>query len=115
MENKKLKPSFALLLTIILVGVLFLLSYSILQSDVFSSNLNRLKYMNLQANIYYDYVEKYIQEHSDKEIKKLSLNDSRFNLIITSKTDQNTTYYYVIIEAKDDTPIRLSKKIIKSS
>ena len=114
MENKKLKPSFALLPTIILVGVLFLLSYSILQSDVFGSNLNRLKYMNLQANIHYDYVKKYIQEHSDKEIKKLSLNDSRFELRITSQSDQNATIYYIVIEAKDDIPIRLSKKIIKS-
>ena len=114
MENKKLKPSFALLLTIILVGVLFLLSYSILQSNIFSSNLNRLKYMNLQATIHYEYVEKYIQEHSDEEIKKLSLNDSRFELRITSQSDQNATIYYIVIEAKDDIPIRLSKKIIKS-
>lgn len=113
MENKKLKPAFALLFTIFLVGVLFLYAYSILQSNVFSSNLNKLKYMNLQANIHYDYVKDYIENNSDQQIKKLSLDDNRFDLKITSTIDNNTTTYYVIIEAKDDIPIRLSKKIIK--
>jgi len=118
-ENKKLKHpfkqrrGFALFITIILIAILFLLSYSIVQSNLFQSNLNKLKYMNLQANIHYEYVEKYINEHSDEEIEKLTLNDNRFNLKVSSEIDNNSTTYYIIIDAKDDIPIRLSKKIIK--
>ena len=113
MENKKLKRSFALFITIILIAILFMLSYSIVQSNIFQSNLNKLKYMNLQAKIHYEYIKKYIQEHSDEEIKKLQLTDNRFELKISSTTENNTIIYYVIIEAKDDIPIRLSQKIIK--
>jgi len=119
MENKELKLSFprsqgfALFITILLVGSLFLLSYSIVQSNLFQSNLNKLKYMNLQANIHLDYVKKYISEHDDLEIKNLSLEDNRFDLKISAKEENAKQVYYVVIEAKESIPIRLSQKIIK--
>ena len=113
MENKKLKPAFALLFTIMLVGSLFLLSYAILENNIFQSNLNKLKYMNLQAQIHYDYVENYIGDHTHEEILELGLNDNRFDLNITFTIENNKITYYIIIDAKDDLPIRLSKKIIK--
>lgn len=119
MENKNLKTrfknkrGFALFLTIFLIAIFFLFTFSIVQSNVFQSNLNKLKYMNLQANIHYDYIKKYIEEHNDKEIKSFIIKDNRFTLDIKSQTQNNRKIYYVIIEAKDNIPIRLSKKIIK--
>jgi hypothetical protein len=112
-ENKSLKPSFALLVTIVLIGVLFIYTYSIVQSNIFQSNLNKLKYMNLQANIHFDYVKDYIENHNDQQIQNLQLSDDRFNLSIGLQSENGSTNYYVIIEAKDDIPIRLSEMIIK--
>lgn len=116
LETKKLtqnKRAFALFITLILVSILFLLLYSIVQNNVFQSNLNRLKYMNLQAHIHYDYVKNYIQEHSKDEIEQLSLDDKRFILKIIPKIQEKQTIYYVVIQAWGEIPVRLSKKIIK--
>lgn len=109
----KTKKAFALFITISLILSMFLFTYAIVERNVFLSNLNKLKYMNLQANIHFDYVEKYIQEHTKQEIEKLQLKDDRFNLQIESKEENNKLYYYVIIEAKDAIPVRLSEIIIK--
>ncbi len=112
-ENKSLKKSFALFITIALIGVLFLYTYSIVQSNVFQSNLNKLKYMNLQARIHFDYVKKYIGNHNDEQIKNLQLSDERFALKIVPKIEDEVSAYYVVIEAMEDIPVRLSEKVIK--
>lgn len=69
--------------------------------------------MNLQANIHFDYVKNYIEDHNDLEIENLKLSDNRFDLSIDLQSENGKTNYYVIIEAKDDIPVRLSEMIIK--
>jgi hypothetical protein len=115
MENKNMKhkKGFALLITIILVVVISYLSYSIVQSNIFSSNLNKLKYLHLQANIHLDFIKEYISTHTQIQIDNLHLDDDRFKLTIVSKDENTTMVYYIYLETVDDTPIRLSDKIIK--
>jgi len=109
----KEKKSFALFITIILVVLISIFSYSIVQSNIFASNLNKLKYLHLQATIELDYVKEYIQTHIQTQIENFVLNDERFTLCIVSKDENGSTIYYIAIKTKDDTPIRLSDKIIK--
>lgn len=109
----KQKRGFALLITIILVVVISYFSYSIVQSNTFSSNLNKLKYLHLQANIHLDFIKEYIVTHTQTQIDSFTLNDERFEISIVSKDENGTINYYIYIASKDDTPIRLSDKIIK--
>lgn len=115
MENKRMKEkkAFALLITIMLVVVISYFSYSIVQSNTFSSNLNKLKYLHLQAKIHLDFVKEYIASHTQTQIDTFILNDERFDVSIVSKDENGTMVYYIAIATKDDTPIRLSDKIIK--
>lgn len=109
----KRKQAFALLITIVLVVLISYFSYSIVESNTFSSNLNKLKYLHLQANIHLDFVKEYILSHTQTPIDTFSLSDERFNVSIVSKDNNGTIEYNIAIETRDDTPIRLSDKIIK--
>ena len=109
----KTKQAFALLITIMLVVIISYFTYSIVQSNTFSSNLNKLKYLHLQAKIHLDFVKDYIASHTQTQIDTFVLNDERFDVTIVSKDENGTMVYYIAIETKDETPIRLSDKIIK--
>lgn len=109
----KQKRGFALLITIGLVVLISYFSYSIVQSNTFSSNLNKLKYLHLQATIHLNDIKEYIASHSQIQIDTFVLNDERFTTSIISKDENGTIVYYVSVATKDDTPIRLSDKIIK--
>lgn len=111
--NGPQKRGFALLITIILVVVISYFSYSIVQSNIFSSNLNKLKYLYLQANIHLDFIKEYISTHTQTQIEHFALEDSRFGVSIVSKEQNSTTVYYIYLQTVDGTPIRLSDKIIK--
>jgi len=109
-----LKKSFALLTTILLVIVFSFISIRIVETNLLSSNLNKLKYLHLQATIYMDYLIDYIPTHTDIEILNLPavLNDDRFVIKIT-KDDSNSSIYYASIQTSENSHIRLSQKIIK--
>lgn len=109
----KPKKGFALLITIGLVVLISYFSYSIVQSNTFSTNLNTLKYLHLQANIHLDFIKEYIASHSQTQIDTFVLEDDRFTTSIISNDENGTMVYYLYVETKDDTPIRLSDKIIK--
>jgi hypothetical protein len=114
MEDKSImKKSFILLFTITLVMIFAFFSIRIVQTNMFSTNLNKLKYLHLQANIHLNNVVQYIQTHNENEIQNISLDDDRFELEIVSKNDNNTTVYYVSIKTKDDTHVRVLSTIIK--
>ena len=113
-ENKKVKKSFALLTTILLVILFSFVSVRMVETNLMSSNLNKLKYLHFQATIHIDTIIEYIKTHTDIEIIEYEnkWNDERF-LIMISKDESNSSIYYTSIESRDESHIRLSQKIIK--
>lgn len=107
------KKSFALFVTIFLVILFSLFSYKIVENNVFGSNLNKLKYLHLQANVHLEYIKNYISTHNETQINSFVLDDNRYLLNITKKDENSTTVYYIGLKTSDDTPIRLSDKVIK--
>lgn len=114
MEVKKLKKSFALLTTIVLVVLFSFISIRLVETELLSSNLNTLKYLHLQANIHIDKINEYVKTHDDIQIKnfKDSWSDDRFEIDIV-KDENNSSIYYTSINTVDQSHVRLSQKIIK--
>ncbi len=114
MEDKRLKKSFALLTTILLVILFSFISIRMVETNLLSSNLNKLKYLHLQATIHIDTIIEYVQTHTNEEIidYQNSWNDEQFSISII-KEDSNSSIYYISIETVDESHIRLSQKIIK--
>jgi hypothetical protein len=108
------KKSFALLTTLLLVVVFSFLSVRIVETNLMSSNLNKLKYLHLNAIIYMDTIIEFIHLHNDFEIENFenAWNDERFTISI-NKEDSNSSIYYTSIETVDESHIRLSQKVIK--
>ncbi len=108
MDNKVIsKKSFSLFITIILVMIFAALSISIVETKVTSSNIDKLKYLNLQANIHLEYVKEYISTHTTDEVLSLNLDDSRFDLSISSFEENNISKYHIYIKTIDETPISI--------
>jgi type II secretory pathway pseudopilin PulG len=111
MENKTMKryKGFALLTTIVLVVLFSIFTFSILETKAIQSNLNKLKYLHLQANIHLKKIEESIDNN---QTQNLTLNDNRYNINIKQIDENTTTIYYISISHIDE-PVRLYKKIIK--
>ena len=109
-----MRKSFALLTTFFLIIVFSFLSVRIIETNLLGSNLNKLKYLHLQATIYKDDIIEFINTHDEVEIENYvsKWNDVHFFINITHD-DTNSSIYYFSIETKDDSHIRLSQKIIK--
>lgn len=112
MDNK-IKRSFALLITIMLLVLFSSLSISIIETQTISTNIDTLKYFNLQANIHLAYIKKYINEHTIEEIENFDLNDTRFSMKLVKYEENNETKYHIYLETVDDTHIRLYDSISK--
>jgi len=108
-----MKKSFVLIFTIFLSLLFSIYSLSILENNTIYSNLNKLKYLHLQAKIHIDYIIEQIKNTQDIDINNLTMVDDRFDLDIIEKDDENLTYYYISIKTIDNTPVRLSETIIK--
>ena len=108
------KSAFALFITMFLVVALGIFSLSIVQNNIFSSNLNKLKYLHFQANIHFEYIKKFIENNSIEDIENFNLQDNRYDTTIVKRVESNTTIFYISIKIKDDTPVRLSDKIVKN-
>lgn len=113
-ENKKMKKSFAILTTLFLVILFSFISIRNVETNLLSSNVNKLKYLHLQANIHFDTITHYIKTHNHIEILRYveHWNDERFDITI-QVDDTNSSIYYTSIETSDNSHIRLSQKIIK--
>jgi len=114
MENKNVKKSFVLLTTILLVVLFSFLSIAIVEKDLFRTNMNRLKYLHLQANIHIDTINTFVKTHNNFEILEYqnNWNDTRFSINIVND-EKNSSVYYTSIETVNNSHIRLSQKIIK--
>ncbi len=77
-------------------------------------NLNKLKYLHIQAKIYMDNIIVYINNSTEEDINSFNLNDDRYETKIIKNVDEhNLTKYYITIQTVDDTPVRLSQSIVK--
>ncbi len=117
LENKNLmnkKSAYALFITMFLVILFSIYSLSIIENNTFSQRLNHLKYLHLQAKIYMDNMTQFIDNSTENEIESFILDDDRYQIkILKIMNDENITNYIVSIETTDDTPLRLSKSIVK--
>ena len=110
---KKQKRSFILIVTIFLVISFSIYSLTIIENSTIASNLNKLKYLHLQATIHMSYIKNLLSSSDNINIDNVVLNDNRYELSIKEIIDINKTNYYISIKTKDDTPIRLSELIVK--
>ena len=112
----KQKRGFLLLSVIILLVTFSYLSISIIQNQTFSSQIDKLKYLEIQAKIHMGKIEKYINEtNNELEILNYKLNDERFDLKIKSEqrdTNSSQITYHITVKSKDE-PVTLYKKVIR--
>lgn len=112
-----MKKSFALLTTLLLILVFSLLSVRFVETNLLGSNLNKLKYLHLQATIHMDSLIKFVKEHNDVEIDEYlnSWNDNRYLVNVIPDTSDSSIYYLSIQTKNPQTTghVRLSQKIIK--
>jgi len=110
----KTKKAFVLVTTLILVVTISYISLQIVTTSIFGANLTKLKYLNLQATIYFDKTKQYILSHTDEEIEayETSWDNTKYTLSI-DQDDTNSSIYYVVISTTDNTHIRVSNIITK--
>ncbi|MCI0500735.1 MAG: hypothetical protein L0Y61_03170 [Epsilonproteobacteria bacterium] len=110
------KRGFLLLSVIILMVTFSYLSISIIQNQTFSSQIDKLKYLEIQAKIHMGKIEKYINEtNNELEILNYKLEDERFDCQIKSEqldTNSSQITYHIMVKSKDE-PVTLYKNIIK--
>ena len=113
-NNGSKKSAYALLITMFLVVLFSLFSISIIENNSFSQNLNKLKYLHLQAQIHIDNIIVFIKNSTPEDIESFNLDDNRFKTKIIKNIDEhNLTKYYITIQTVDDTTVRLSQSIVK--
>jgi hypothetical protein len=83
-----------------------------LQTQTISSNINKIKFLNLKANIIMNYIVIYIKKHNTAQINNFNIVDNQFYINITNTIDNNQTIYNIEIKTKDETNIRLFKRIM---
>ena len=113
--KKKFKKNkaFALFITINLLILFSFLSISIIETQTITSNINKLKYLHLQAYIHMQNIKSYIKNNSDNKINTFKLNDDRFKINITKQIDNDQSFYSLSIETIDDSRIRITQKVVK--
>jgi hypothetical protein len=98
-----LKKAFSLLTVLIVVILFSFLSIKIVQNQTFSSNIDKLKYLELQGKIHLKDIEDFLQNNS---IENYTLNDTRYELDYTI----NGNKIHIYLNAKN-APVRLYKLI----
>ncbi|MEA3315751.1 MAG: hypothetical protein U9Q30_07855 [Campylobacterota bacterium] len=106
------RKSFALITTMILIVILGTFSLQLIQNNIFVTNLNKLKYLELQAQIYMRDIKDFISTSTDIEISNFILNDNRFKVKIIKIDDINSSIYYFTIESLEN-DIKINNKFIK--
>lgn len=113
---KHQKKGFLILSVIILVVAFSYLSITIIQNQTFSSQVDKLKYLEIQGKIYMDTYLKYIHETNNEGlILNYRIDDARFNCKVESEHLQDVNgseiiNYHITIEAKEE-PIRFVQSV----
>lgn len=107
--DHKMRSSFALITTILLVVFLSFYSLNILKTKTLFSNINTHKYLYLQARVHMKKIEDFIKSHTKQQINDFNLTDTRYNMQIVTKNENNKTKYHVSLETVDGTNVRVYK------
>lgn len=60
-------------------------------------------------------IEDFIRSHSPAQINDFNLTDTRYNMKIITKVENDTTKYHVSLETADDTNVRVYKIFTKQN
>ncbi|MBI3874239.1 MAG: hypothetical protein HY307_04490 [Arcobacter sp.] len=98
------KGGFSLLTTLIVMTVFAYLSISIIQNQAFSSQIDKLKYLEIQSKIHLQNYEKYILTHQKDEILQYKPDDNRFNfkILVEDINGSLEKDYHIYIQSKND-------------
>ncbi|HIP13210.1 MAG TPA: hypothetical protein EYG97_01935 [Arcobacter sp.] len=107
------KKGFGLISVLILLVVFSFLSVNIVQSQAYSSKIDTLKYLSLQANIHMYTVKQFIIENDDVGIDNFKLDDERFSLDIKKEDLTDTSKYHIYIKTVDDTKVSNYDSVVK--
>jgi len=100
----KYKKAFALLIVLGLLISFSFLSINIIQNRTYSNQIDKLKYLELQAKIHMKYIKENITNNPQ-------INDDRFNLKIIQENNDSKTYH-IYLKTKELNHISLYEKII---
>ena len=107
------KKGFGLISVLILLVIFSFLSINIVQNQTYSSKIDTLKYLNLQANIHMYSIKKFILNNDEETIDSYKLNDERFYLEIKKEDINETIKYHIYLKTKDNSHISSYESIIK--
>ena len=108
-----MKKGFGLLSVLVLLIIFSFLSINIIQNNNFSSNIDKLKYLHLQANIHIVNIKKYIINHTNSDINNFILNDNRFDLRIDSEDINSSKKYHIHLKTVDEMHISIYDNVLK--
>ena len=107
------KKGFGLISVLVLLVTFSFLSINILQNKAYSSKIDRLKYLSLQATIYMYNVKQFIIKNDDYEINNFKLEDERFSLDIKKEDLDDKFKYHIYIKTADNTKVSNYGSVIK--
>ena len=101
MGIQKMKKSYTLLITIVLITIFSFLAISILETkSLRSSNLSN-QYLYIQGKNHLDFFKKYIIDSDLKDITHLEIKDELFNINAKIQQKDSTFIIDIFIKAKD--------------
>ena len=108
------KKGYLILSVLILLIAFSYLSIQIIQNQTFSTQVDKLKYLEIQAKIHIVKIEKYISLNTKEDIESFKLNDSRFllNISIEELNATESSRYHIYLKSKDE-PVALYKMVTK--
>jgi len=106
-----MKKSFVLISTLILLILFSIFTISLVETNIFNTNINKLKYLHLQAQIHLRNIKLYLISHPKSDINNIIFLDSRFDISIKKTTINKKTIFHIFISTKDNTPITIVDSI----
>ncbi len=111
MDNRKMtRKAFGLLITILLVFIFSILSLWIVENKVMSSNIDKYKYIHIQAKLHMNYIVEYITKYNQAPSWDIN---SDYQVEVIHEENSNT--FDIFITPKEDIDIRLHHKLITNS
>ena len=109
MENRTMKKSYVLFITLVLVISFSFLANFILEINSIKNETFTQKYIYLQAKNHILFLEEYILKEDLSDIKEVKIDDDIFT-IIAKREDKNSKLLFLSVQNKEFA-IKLTKQI----